>query len=171
MRSLLLSSVFLTLSCGAPTAITSLVVGDDESCAISGTQTLCWGEGEALPSRQVFGSEVTELLIGSETYCALLASTGWSCWGSNARGQFGVSSPTMTTTPVPVAFAGDSLKLARFGGEFSCGSTMGALACWGAGDRGQLGPSVSTDVTMHAWSPRRWASGAGVQAPRVSSAT
>ncbi|MFT5356399.1 MAG: alpha-tubulin suppressor-like RCC1 family protein [Polyangiales bacterium] len=144
MRSTLLGFVLLTLSCGTPVAITSVVVGDDLSCGISGNQILCWGDGESLPSRRIFGTAVMELLVGSETYCALLADTGWSCWGSNAQGQFGVSSPTMTATPVPVAFSGDSLKLARFGGAFSCGTTMGELACWGAADRGQLGPSVTT---------------------------
>lgn len=143
MRSTLLAFVLLTLSCGTPTAITGLVVGDDVSCAISGNQTLCWGDGEPVPNRQIFGSEVMDLLVGSETSCALLAS-GWSCWGSNADGQFGVSSPITTTIPVPVAFTGESLKLARFGGSFSCGSTMGELACWGAADRGQLGPSATT---------------------------
>ncbi|MFK8002623.1 MAG: RCC1 domain-containing protein [Polyangiales bacterium] len=147
MRSTLLGFVLLTLSCGTPTAITALVVGDDVSCAISGSQTLCWGDGESVPTRQIFGSEIMELRIGSETSCALLTS-GWSCWGSNADGQFGVSSPDNTTIPVPVPFVGESLKLARFGGSFSCGSTMGQLACWGAADRGQLGPSVTTSAFL-----------------------
>lgn len=144
MRSTLLGFVLLT-SCGTPTAITALVVGDDVSCAISGSRALCWGDGESVPTAQIFGSEILELRIGSETSCALLTS-GWSCWGSNAQGQFGASSPDSASIPVLVPFIGDSLKLARFGGAFSCGSTMGELACWGAADRGQLGPSVTSST-------------------------
>ena len=147
MRSTLLGLVLVTLSCGTPAAVTSVVVGDDLSCAIRGNQTSCWGDGESAPTRRIFGSEIMTLLMGSETYCALLAS-GWSCWGSNAQGQFGVSSPTTTTIPVPIPFAGESLKLARYGGAFSCGTTMGGLVCWGAADRGQLGPSVTTNTFL-----------------------
>lgn len=148
MRSTLLSFLILTFACGTPTPITALVVGDDLSCAIGGNQTLCWGNGDPIANRQIFGSPVTKLLMGSMTYCALLEGSGWSCWGSNAQGQFGISTPAMTTIPVPISFLGDTLKLARFGGEFSCGTTEGTLACWGAADRGQLGPTRSTNTFL-----------------------
>lgn len=146
MRSTLLGCVLFTFSCGTPTAFTSLVVGDNLSCVVAGNRTQCWGDGESMPQQRLFGSEVVELRLGSETHCALLATPGWSCWGSNAQGQFGVATPATSLEPTPIVFTGDSLKLARFGGEFSCGTTMGELACWGAADRGQLGPSVTTNT-------------------------
>jgi len=76
-------------------------------------------------------------------YCALLASGGVSCWGSNAAGALGNGgSEALSDVPVGVHGVSGASLLAESPGDFCAGGRSGA-ECWGTNDYGQLGTGSS----------------------------
>jgi len=63
------------------------------------------------------------------------------CWGSNDRGQLGISNSTKYSTTPIAGNSASNISSADNGGHFTCAATgLGLKAkCWGAGDKGQLG--------------------------------
>ena len=92
-------------------------------------------------------SGVDALSVGGFHTCALTATGGVKCWGSNGSGQLGDDSATSSDTPVDVcAAAGCASNLSGIddvvsaGGDHTCALTTGGdIKCWGDNFNGQLG--------------------------------
>lgn len=88
---------------------------------------------------------------GSESCARRFPAVGSSylmCWGSNDRGQLGISNSTkFSTTPI-VGNSASNIYSADNGGHFTCAVTGSGLKakCWGAGDKGQIGNQNTNDT-------------------------
>lgn len=145
-----LSSGVVAVSAGA---------GGEFTCALTQAgQVMCWGDNEygqlgsgtsasssnvpvAVPSL----SGVTAISAGDFFVCAVLASAGAACWGSNTDGQLGDGTMNDSTTPVTVSgLMGVAALSARYG--HACAVMLdGHVACWGEDGFGQLGDGMSAD--------------------------
>jgi alpha-tubulin suppressor-like RCC1 family protein len=135
---------------------TQVSAGGDHSCGIRADRTLwCWGAngagqlgvapaGDVVEPVQVEADAVTAWLAvsagGSHT-CALSASRGLWCWGSNLYGQLGkaanVGAGDPNAQPSAVLGAWRQVSARAFHG---CAiRTDGTLWCWGNNRYGQLG--------------------------------
>jgi alpha-tubulin suppressor-like RCC1 family protein len=80
-------------------------------------------------------SNVKQVSMGYQTYCALKNDGTIWCWGDNSEGQLGIGSlsPSSTTTPIHVANASGAMSLSSgISSDTTCFvNSDGALACWG----------------------------------------
>jgi alpha-tubulin suppressor-like RCC1 family protein len=77
------------------------------------------------------------------TTCGTSSSGGVFCWGANDSGQLGSSSPTGSTTPIPVPMLGSGVTSVTAGDRFACALTGGGgVWCWGDDSQGQLGQAT-----------------------------
>ena len=82
----------------------------------------------------------TAIAAGDSHTCALLASGGIDCWGSNGYGELGDGS-TINESATPVAVSGITTATAIAAGvRHTCALIAGGgVDCWGDGALGQLG--------------------------------
>lgn len=132
------------------------------TCAITASGgAKCWGEnwagqlgdggqlGQLLPVN-VSGlpAAVTNLGAGDSHTCAVLATDGLMCWGSNSYGQIGNGENAMRLQPVDVVGMTNGIRSIVSGGLHSCALTeTGAVKCWGNNKYGQLGNNTTIDST------------------------
>jgi alpha-tubulin suppressor-like RCC1 family protein len=147
--------VFFTASVVAPFIATTVVAGDEYTCALtSAGDVYCWGanaSGQATagnPSQSVMRPALVPLgtkVVGLSTqYAHTCAISNESppqayCWGQNLSGQLGRTGSGSWFVPVRVPVA-DGLSLVVAGGQHSCGLTPAGVAyCWGDNSYGQRG--------------------------------
>jgi alpha-tubulin suppressor-like RCC1 family protein len=128
----------------ADAGASELSVGDNHSCVVAGSQTLCWGlnptqvelgtstlvgiSGTPLPS---MAAGLSDLHIGAGYTCGT-GKGGIYCWGSSVYQQFtggGV---------VPVPYPGQPTTVAT-GLYHTCALSDGGVSCIGNNAYGQLG--------------------------------
>jgi hypothetical protein len=143
--------------------VAAIAAGEGHTCALlastGGVQ--CWGQNtygqlgdgtttDRLVPTSVVGlsSSVAAIAAGPANTCALLASGGVQCWGSNGNGQVGDG----TTTPhllVPTTVVGLSSSVAAIaaGQYHMCAllASTGGMQCWGLNNYGQLGVGTTTN--------------------------
>ena len=86
---------------------------------------------------------VSAVAAGSAHTCAISASGGVLCWGSNAYGQLGDGTTADHLTPTAVIGLQDAIAIAA-GQRHTCAvTTGGAAVCWGDNSQGQLGDGKS----------------------------
>lgn len=128
---------------GFPGAVTALSAGGAHACAISGGQTLCWGNGAAFgASGSVLAPQAVAALAGAT---AVVAGVSHTC--GLVGGQAVCVGGTAATGSGTPALGGTALAVAA-GDRFSCalvdqGSGSAAVKCWGVDTFGQLGDGVS----------------------------
>ncbi len=138
---------------GLSEGIKRIAAGGRHACAITkDDELLCWGvnlygELDAAPqqvnhavSLSGYSGTVSAIGAGILQHSCLIAPGGSvRCWGANAKGQLGASTPSTSADPLVVsALTGYSAVVA--GNDFTCGLTNGgAVNCWGGNQRGQLG--------------------------------
>jgi alpha-tubulin suppressor-like RCC1 family protein len=138
----------------------------DTTCALVGSAVKCWGanghgqvgtaspDPEPVPTNVPFpagGAAPTFLAVGDRHACAGLTPTaqtnsGLFCWGDNAVGQLGSSSPATQSTPLQAGTIDNGQRSVRAlaGGSFSCSAKDDLeFKCQGASDLGQAGPGGS----------------------------
>ncbi len=140
---------------GLTASVRLLQSGSASSCAVTAARRLkCWGanfdgrlgNGSTTTSNvpvDVVGLgdvDVLDVSIGRSHACALLASGGVKCWGTNAFGQIGDGSTEARLTAVDVVGLGSGVRSISAGFFHTCAVTEGgAMRCWGINSSGQLG--------------------------------
>jgi alpha-tubulin suppressor-like RCC1 family protein len=75
---------------------------------------------------------------GYEHACAI-RSASLACWGTNAEGELGIGSDTISARPTSVPFFGEKVKYVDSQRYHTCAIKDDALFCWGRNDTGQIG--------------------------------
>jgi alpha-tubulin suppressor-like RCC1 family protein len=148
-----------------------IALGGSTSCAVmSGGGVKCWGLGDVgqlgdggsgSGHKQLLATDVqvsgggllagaTQVAVGANFGCALLAGRLVDCWGKNDTGQLGqgiTSALSVVASPVLVEAGGNPLQGATqvtAGGAHACVRMYtDRLKCWGQGEAGQLGDGSS----------------------------
>jgi len=137
----------------------AIVGGSYHTCAlVSDGGVLCWGAngygqlGDGTKTMRSTPAPVSGLdsgmaavAAGGNHNCALTASGGAVCWGSNSTGQLGGG--TTTDSPVPIAALGleSGVTTLALGSSHTCALTgAGGVWCWGYNGYGQLGDGTTT---------------------------
>ena len=139
---------------GLGSGVLALSTGTDHTCAISSdAEGYCWGNnsfgqlGDGSTAQRLtptsvggIGEGLVAIESGAAHSCALSASGGVWCWGSNHSGQLGNGSTDPSSDPVAVSGLDEGVVLIAIGSEHSCALVDGgAVYCWGANVSGQLG--------------------------------
>jgi alpha-tubulin suppressor-like RCC1 family protein len=137
---------------GLPAGVADLVAGELHTCVVLDSgEVYCWGsnyEGQ-LGNGEFETTHTTPIAMlglpgavrgiaaGASHSCALLATGGVYCTGTNSRGQLGTGSPSIEVLPVEVpGLSGVAVLVA--GDEHTCAaSATGEVFCWGADEYGQ----------------------------------
>ena len=84
-------------------------------------------------------------VAGSAHSCGLINDGSVYCWGSNAYGQLGDGTTTLSAVPVKVVGVEDAVEIA-VGLYFTCARLEGgSVTCWGRNNLGQLGDGTGVD--------------------------
>jgi alpha-tubulin suppressor-like RCC1 family protein len=107
------------VSLPSPIVVKSIDAGADHVCAVTGTNTICWGRGDwgqlgngtsgnlitpfsmPTPVTVLTPSVFTQVSAGGVHTCAVTTGGTVSCWGRNSEGQLGTGTfGSQVTTPV-----------------------------------------------------------------------
>jgi hypothetical protein len=157
---------------GDGAAAVSVSAGGRHTCAvIDGGDVKCWGSPQlcqlgygydpelppegydsSLPSTLPFvdvGGNVAQIVAGGLHTCALLATGGMKCWGTESSGELGVPvaseyNGTIGCWDVPADHApidfGVAIVQAAAGDGHTCALLEGGdVVCWGDGEHGETG--------------------------------
>jgi len=135
---------------GLNLGVNKISAGNDVTCALTSGRVLCWGDINTISDGRCGGikraptemcdldERATDIAVGYDHGCAVLASQKVKCWGQNADGQLGNGS-TVSGLPVWVADLGNIASVAA-GAKQSCAISNARTAkCWGKNLNGQLG--------------------------------
>jgi alpha-tubulin suppressor-like RCC1 family protein len=150
---------------GGPARWTAVTAGHNSTCAIGDGRLYCWGAGDSGLLGSGATADVgepapvatslddwTAVAIGwghdgsrngVGHACAISASAGLWCWGSNSYGELGDGTATPSLVPVQIALPAPPTSVAA-GAYSTCATTAGGeLYCWGYAASGALGdPAV-----------------------------
>jgi len=147
--------------------VTSVAAGGEHTCAITGGNVECWGNGASgrlgygntttlnAPGGTItLGSPATSISAGGQHTCAI-TSGGVRCWGEGGSGQLGygdtndVGDTGNPSAAGAVNFGGGFTAVEVVaGGAHTCArSAAGAVRCWGDNSSGQLGYGNTTNLT------------------------
>lgn len=148
--------------------IFELAAAYNRSCVVARDGLWCWGangKGQLGVGDRSFRSEpvrvgglpndIVNVELGETHTCALSASTGVWCWGSNDFGEAGQAPGALVTPPgggapeappllTPqriIGLAGTTVL--AMGQQTSCALAAGRVWCWGRNDQGQLGDGTT----------------------------
>ena len=135
----------------SPPAFSAIAAGAYATCALGAGQVWCWGRPDLLGDGGApvsYGVHVTgpddfqEVSVGHDHACALSASEGVMCWGSNDHGQVAPGQPSPVPAPVQVVLPGVAALHVSAGESSTCAiaspdptATAGELWCWGRNEQ------------------------------------
>ncbi len=149
---------------GLSSGVIAIAAGHAHTCALTTTGGVkCWGsngDGQLGNNSDIGGytpvdvsglsSGVVAIAVGGRHSCALTATGGVMCWGSNTNGQLGNNNYNHPS-PVPVNVVGLSSGVVAIaaGSAHTCALTaVGGVKCWGDNDFGQLGNDSISDEEL-----------------------
>ncbi|RZU52854.1 alpha-tubulin suppressor-like RCC1 family protein [Krasilnikovia cinnamomea] len=143
-----------TLPAAVPglSGVTALAAGGATTCAVAAGSVWCFGDGSsgqlggptssATPVKVTLPAAATDVAVGRQHACAVLADATLACWGADAHGQRS-GSPSSARTVVRVAGL-TGVSAVSAGADHTCVLSGAAVSCFGAGDAGQLGRPATT---------------------------
>jgi len=159
-----LSVCTMTSVQGLPSATGGPSPGNFNSCAISGSDLICWGQnapggvlgrGSLVPATGAAGKATAieaGVLQGSPGYdysLALLADGTVLSWGNNATGQLGRVTGGTDIVPKPVASITGVTQVSA-GLDFACAvNGAGAIYCWGDNTYAQIGQGAASNQPVN----------------------
>jgi alpha-tubulin suppressor-like RCC1 family protein len=144
---------------GLTKGISAIAAGGGHTCALGRNGGLkCWGSntygqlGDGTLENRSAPVDVSGLTAGVHSVtaggshtCAIVSGTALKCWGWNAFGQLGDSTPTDRNTPVEVRWLAGTAAYVSAGADYTCAiMRAGNLRCWGNNEFGQLGDGTVT---------------------------
>jgi len=147
---------------GLGSGVVALVAGYSDTCAVTASGSAkCWGFNDsgqigdgtttthnAPTDVSGLGSGVAAIAPGGDHTCALTASGGVKCWGSNSDGQIGNGAILMRSIPMDVHELGNNAIVVA-GYFHTCAVTASDGAkCWGYNDYGQIGDGTTTNRSI-----------------------
>jgi len=104
-------------------------------------------------SKHALGPALIDISAGQYDTCALLASGGVECWGSNEKGQLGDGTTNDSLIPRAVTGIGTATAVSVNVWNACAVLASGAVKCWGYDGAGELGDGVpkamsTTPVTV-----------------------
>jgi alpha-tubulin suppressor-like RCC1 family protein len=143
---------------GLAAGVVAIAAGGNHTCALGREGGLtCWGSnkygelGDGTLENRPEPVAVAGLTAGVDSFsvggfhtCAIAGGATLKCWGWNAYGQLGDSTPTDRATPVDVRWLAGSAAFVSAGYDFTCAlMRAGNLRCWGNNEFGQLGDGTA----------------------------
>lgn len=141
---------------------TALALGPDHSCAVRrGGRVSCWGNGgqgrlglgdpvatlTTAPRELADLVDVTALVAGSSSTCAVRRDGQALCWGQNVWGELGERTKQNRFTPTPVHTLTDVVEISA-GQSHACARRRDRTVwCWGKNDTGLLGVGIDEDIS------------------------
>jgi alpha-tubulin suppressor-like RCC1 family protein len=141
-------------------SLTQVAIGGSHACAVSTSGSVyCWGGNGARQlgtasaastvahAEQVLGiggsgflADVRQVAAGNLHTCVRQLGNGVVCWGSNAQGRLGVSTP-WPAPPIAIPGFGNPVDISTSALSSSTCAVLddGTVRCWGANGNGQLG--------------------------------
>jgi alpha-tubulin suppressor-like RCC1 family protein len=138
--------------------VSAISAGAYHTCTLTdGGSAVCWGGnetgqlGDGTTADRAFaapisglGGEVTQVVTGFSSTCAITTGGALLCWGRNDTGAIGDgTSEAMHTTPTQVLGLGADVREVAVGREHACAVTTGKVWCWGDNTFGQLGAETA----------------------------
>jgi len=145
---------------GFPNGVAAVGAGGSHTCALTASGGVkCWGDNEygqlgdgttvdrnTPVSVSGFTSGVGAVAAGGFHTCALTASGGVECWGSNAYGGLGDGTTTDRYTPLDVFGLTSGVAAVAAGDFYTCAlTTSQGVQCWGSNAHGELGDGTTEE--------------------------
>ena len=160
----------------ATNGASSITTGESHSCAMAGTEPMCWGKGvdgqigggdgslvgTSAPANVIAsalgGRTMTKIAAGKDHTCGIASGKAY-CWGHNQRAQLGnnppnffgaILPPALSSTPSAVLGAAQNLNVTDItaGEEHGCAVAEGSAYCWGNGGIGQVGNNSTNNTVL-----------------------
>jgi alpha-tubulin suppressor-like RCC1 family protein len=144
---------------GLAEGVSAIAAGGMHTCALFRSGAVrCWGAntygqlGDGTLENRSAPVDVSGLTAGVDSIaaggshtCAVVSGVMLKCWGWNAYGQLGDSTPTDKNTPVEVRWLVGTAAFVSAGADYTCAiMRAGNLRCWGNNEFGQLGDGTTT---------------------------
>jgi alpha-tubulin suppressor-like RCC1 family protein/uncharacterized surface anchored protein len=157
--AIVVASLALCASAALAQTATKVAAGGYHTCALSsGGGVLCWGKGgegqlgngeatdRSTPTPvSGLGNGAVAITVGETHSCALTATGGVVCWGTNGFGQLGDGTQVTRFTPMEVSGLTSGVAAVTAGFVHTCALTAdGGVKCWGHNLQGQLGDGTDT---------------------------
>ena len=148
---------------GLASGAAAVAAGYMHTCAVTtGGAVKCWGynasgqlgdgttEDSDVPvAVSGIASGATAVSVRLHHSCAVTATGGVECWGSDRYGQLGDGRTSDSPVPVAVSGLASGAKAVAAGAFHTCAiASGGTVTCWGANDLGQLGNGTMTDSSV-----------------------
>jgi alpha-tubulin suppressor-like RCC1 family protein len=101
-------------------------------------------------------SQVTQLAVGGNFACAMLAGGSVSCWGNNDFGQLGDGTRVSRSSPQLVPGLTGIVQISAGNSDACAVTNAGALLCWGDGLAQIYGAGGSPDENRLTPTPVRF---------------
>jgi alpha-tubulin suppressor-like RCC1 family protein len=146
---------------GLASGARAISISGAHACALTTAGAVkCWGFNDAgqLGNNSTDNSFVPVAVLGLDSgiaaiaampfghTCALTATGGVKCWGSNSAGQLGNDSLIDSPFPVDVVDLAGGVAAITGGSTHTCALTVaGGVTCWGDNGNGKLGNGSTAD--------------------------